>query len=443
MRKFPRWRPAAALLALICSVGALIPPGAQAAQGAQAAAPLVAPRIVGGTPTTINVVPWQVLLIAGGKLCGGSIISSTWILTAAHCVYGLNPAQVSVYSGISNNSQRASVAPIGAGSIAVHPGFAPPSYGNDIALISLNSPIVTGPNAQVVALPIAQDPATWPPVGTEATISGWGVTSFNAPSTNDQLLKATVQVLAPPTAACGEYGTGFDGFLSLCAGFQAGGVDTCQGDSGGPLVINVGGVPLLAGVTSVGFECARANFPGIYSRTSTFIPWIRGFVDIPVTAPIPPADVQVAAVAGAQAVVSWTASVNNGGAAVASYTALAAPGGAMCTTAEVTCAVTGLVPGKTYAFTVSASNSIGPGQASVASAPVVAVSGTSTVGRTVKAKTVVKWADLKYSSGAKLSTSTAKICKVAKSGVLMRAAGTCVIAVRSGGKRGTAFIGAL
>ena len=115
----------------------------------------------------------------------------------------------------------------------------------------------------------------------------------------------------------------------------------------------------------------------------------------------------------------------------------------MCTTAEVTCAVTGLVPGKTYAFTVSASNSIGPGQASVASAPVVAVSGTSTVGRTVKAKTVVKWADLKYSSGAKLSTSTAKICKVAKSGVLMRAAGTCVIAVRSGGKRGTAFIGAL
>jgi hypothetical protein len=162
-----------------------------------------------------------------------------------------------------------------------------------------------------------------------------------------------------------------------------------------------------------------------------------------VTAPIPPANVQVAAVAGAQAVVSWTASVNNGGAAVASYTALAEPGGAMCTTTEVTCAVTGLVPGKTYAFTVSASNSIGQGQPSVASAPVVAVSGTSTVGRTVKVKTVVKWAGLKYSSGAKLSTSSAKICKVSKSGVLMRSAGTCVIAVQSGGKRGTAFIGVL
>jgi secreted trypsin-like serine protease len=178
-------------------------------------------------------------------------------LTAAHCVNGINPSQVAVYSGISNNSQRASVAPIGAVTIAVHPGFALPAYGNDVALISLNSPIVTGPNSQVIALPIAQDPATWPPVGTEATISGWGVTSFNASSTSDQLLKATVQVLAPPAAACGEYGNGFDGLLSLCAGIQAGGVDTCQGDSGGPLVISVGGVPLLAGVTSVGFECPR------------------------------------------------------------------------------------------------------------------------------------------------------------------------------------------
>ncbi len=263
MRIDLRRRPAAALLAFICSLSALGSLIALISPGAQAAPPLIAPRIIGGTPTTINVVPWQVLLVAGGKLCGGSIISSTWILTAAHCVNGINPSQVAVYSGISNNSQRASVAPIAAASIAVHPGFAPTSYSNDIALISLSAPIVTGPNAQVVALPIAQDPATWPPVGSEATVSGWGVTSFNAPSTSDQLLKATVQVLAPPAAACGEYGKGFDSLLSLCAGVQAGGVDTCQGDSGGPLVVNVGGVPLLAGVTSVGFECARANYPGI------------------------------------------------------------------------------------------------------------------------------------------------------------------------------------
>lgn len=427
-----------ALIAVVLALGVF---GSIGAAGAQGAAPRLAPRIVGGSPTTINVVPWQVLLIAGGKLCGGSIISSTWILTAAHCVNGLNPSQVSVYSGISNSSQRATVSPIDAASIAVHPGFAPPSYANDIALINLNAPIIPGPGAQVVALPVAQDPTVWPPVGTKATISGWGVADFTGSSTSDQLVQATVQILAPPAAACGEYGSGFDGFLSLCAGAQGGGVDTCQGDSGGPIVIDVAGVPLLAGVTSIGHECARANFPGIYTRTSTFIPWIRGYVDIPVTAPIPPADVQANAVAGAQAVVTWTASVNNGGASVASYTALAEPGGATCITAETTCAITGLTPGLTYTFTVSASNSVGQGQGSAASTPIVAVVGTSTISRTVKSKTVIKWSGLKYSAKAKLSSSTAKICKVVKAVVQMNAVGTCVVLVRSAGKRGNAFIG--
>ena len=93
----------AGLLTAIFAVGTA---GSVGASGALAAPSSPVPRIVGGSPTTITDVPWQVLIIVGGKLCGGSIISSTWILTAAHCVNGLGPSQVSVYSGISNNSQR-------------------------------------------------------------------------------------------------------------------------------------------------------------------------------------------------------------------------------------------------------------------------------------------------------------------------------------------------
>jgi secreted trypsin-like serine protease len=52
----------------------------------------------------------------------------------------------------------------------------------------------------------------------------------------------------------------------VCAGYTDGGVDTCQGDSGGPLIIN----GRLAGITSWGNGCARAKYPGVYTRLTTF-----------------------------------------------------------------------------------------------------------------------------------------------------------------------------
>ncbi len=52
-------------------------------------------------------------------------------------------------------------------------------------------------------------------------------------------------------------------------------IDTCQGDSGGPLMAFVNNTWILAGLTSFGYGCAEAGYPGVYTRVSSFISFIN------------------------------------------------------------------------------------------------------------------------------------------------------------------------
>lgn len=79
---------------------------------------------------------------------------------------------------------------------------------------------------------------------------------------------------SPGDANCGSYGGIFLPLDQICAGGNAGSIDACSGDSGGPMVVPVNGVPVLAGVVSTGKSCADANFPGLYARVTTFLPWL-------------------------------------------------------------------------------------------------------------------------------------------------------------------------
>nr|CAD7579210.1 unnamed protein product [Timema californicum] len=45
------------------------------------------PRITNGVPAKLGQFPWQVaIMVDSSVLCGGSLISDQWILTAAHCL---------------------------------------------------------------------------------------------------------------------------------------------------------------------------------------------------------------------------------------------------------------------------------------------------------------------------------------------------------------------
>jgi hypothetical protein len=251
---------------------------------AEAAGPRSGPAVVNGTPVSAAEVPWQALIMVGRggqqALCSGALISPTTIASVAHCLQGVGAGDVKAWLGVSRMSEARPGQALPIAGLVVHPGYDPQSLANDIALIQLATPVdLAAGDGRLIALPFGLDPATWPAAGTPATISGWGATVTDGKE-SDQLLRGDVQVLAAPNAACGQYGPAFNASSLICGGLPSGAVDTCQGDSGGPFTVSVNGNPVLAGLTSNGVECASAVYPGLYTRLTTFLPWIQQSTDV-------------------------------------------------------------------------------------------------------------------------------------------------------------------
>jgi secreted trypsin-like serine protease len=257
------------------------------------------PRIIGGDAADISDVPWQVGLLYNSRsnsnnadqFCGGSLIHTQWVLTAAHCV-------VDEYTNIVMSARGLVVLPgvdfldsvsrdgrVSVSQIHVHPGYSASGYEDDVALLKLSRSVRLQPGSiEIISLPFQKTASVWPAVNTQALISGWGSTATDIPSYPAELRKAVVRVSSNPIDEfCGDYlANEYDSVSMLCAGdipnYQK---DTCWGDSGGPLAINDGSRFLLAGVTSWGNGCAESNYPGIYSRVTTYLSWIDGYVDFP------------------------------------------------------------------------------------------------------------------------------------------------------------------
>src|SRR3954471_16150082 len=216
--------------------------------------------IVGGTTTTTTAYPFvmQITDASQNQFCGGTLVSATKVVTAAHCMAGETPSGVRVVGGRTYlNGTNGTVSKVS--KIWVNPDYTDATNGDDVAVLTL----ATSMPYTAASYVKASDTSVYA-AGTTARILGWGTTSENGSSSN-QLRTATVPVVAD--SGCeSSYGTDFVQSDMVCAGYSSGGVDTCQGDSGGPLLI--GGV--LAGITSWGEGCAEAGYPGVYTRLTTF-----------------------------------------------------------------------------------------------------------------------------------------------------------------------------
>ncbi|KAJ8669812.1 hypothetical protein QAD02_001071 [Eretmocerus hayati] len=239
-------------------------------------------RIVGGAESTKGAWPWIASLgyveSEGIKfLCGGTLISSRHIVTAAHCVHSKKNLQL-VRLGdhdLSSYYDNARAVELRIERQICHPNYKPSTGENDIAILRLQDEVRFSDYVRPICLPNNDNSLSGNLAGNLPYVAGWGSTYFNGPPSST-LLEAQVPIV--DIRDCQKAYRMFRGNLIddriICAGYKQGGKDACQGDSGGPLMIPRHSRFYLIGIVSNGYKCAEPGYPGVYTKITSFLDFI-------------------------------------------------------------------------------------------------------------------------------------------------------------------------
>jgi len=248
----------------------------------------VDPKIIGGNETTITSAPWMAQLWYYddkgtttesddiGFFCGGSVVSPTKILTAAHCVKGYNwNANGAIVTGTSQlpTSDSSGGTDLHGGTASLplrqwnHPSYNSTTFDNDIAVITLDTAVRATP----IRMTTSGDTTSYA-AGTSAKVYGWGRTSSTTQDISETLKTATLPIQSDTTCS-GAFRSHFVKGHMVCAGKPATGSDSgtttsCNGDSGGPLVVN----NRIVGVVSWGVkDCVEEGAYPVFNKVSTYV----------------------------------------------------------------------------------------------------------------------------------------------------------------------------
>ncbi|XP_055539675.1 CLIP domain-containing serine protease B15-like [Wyeomyia smithii] len=275
---------------LVCCPSLLNPEGCGALDFAN--------RIIGGVETPLGEHPWAALLlydIGNNRIipkCGGSLIHSKFVLTAAHCIvdipkkWTLHRVRFSEW----NTLEKENCTIIGTDevcrqdfeveSITVHPDYdiKVRNKQHDITILKLKKEVAFGKYVRPVCLPLDLTIRELPIDKEDFTVTGWGQTSTEIRSA----VQLHVDLIGRTNDVCDRSFAVANISLTetqLCVGGDKG-KDSCKGDSGGPLLRQVGVVWYQIGIVSFGSRiCGSENYPGIYTNVEKYIEWIQEIVD--------------------------------------------------------------------------------------------------------------------------------------------------------------------